>query len=78
LLLGFGVVFGVTQWMAAYRSGIASSAGTVMLAALPTLSGLQLLLAFLNYDIASVPRYPIHPLLGASTRRALGIADCRP
>jgi glycosyltransferase involved in cell wall biosynthesis len=66
LLLGFGLVFGSTQWLAAVRSGTASSAGTVMLAALPTLSGLQLLLAFLNYDIASTPRYPIHPSLGAS------------
>ena len=74
LLLGFGLVFGSTQWLAAVRSGTASSAGTVMLAALPTLSGLQLLLAFLNYDIASTPRYPIHPSLGASTGRELGKA----
>lgn len=74
LLLGFGLVFGSTQWLAAVRSGTASSAGTVMLAALPTLSGLQLLLAFFNYDIASTPRYPIHPSLGASTGQELGKA----
>jgi hypothetical protein len=31
-----------------------------MLAALPLLMGLQLLLAFIGYDIASVPKRPFH------------------
>ena len=35
--------------------------GTVMLAALPTLAGLQLLLAFVGYDVSNQPRRPIHP-----------------
>jgi len=72
-LLIFGVGFGISHWIDSVRTGIASSAGTVMLAALPTLSGLQLLLAFLSYDIAAVPSRPIHPLLGAATRRAQAI-----
>jgi dolichol-phosphate mannosyltransferase len=36
----------------------------VMLAALPILIGLQLLLSWLNFDVAAEPRQPIHPLLG--------------
>lgn len=60
LLLVFGVVFGGWHWIRAVREGVVASAGTVMLSALPTLMGLQLVLAFLNYDIASVPRRPIH------------------
>lgn len=61
LLLFFGgTVFGGLAWMESAREGVATSAGTVMLSALPVLMGLQLVLAFLAYDIASVPRHPKH------------------
>ncbi|MDE2606453.1 MAG: glycosyltransferase family 2 protein [Burkholderiales bacterium] len=60
LLLAFGMSFGGIHWLRSVQAGVAASAGTVMLSALPTLMGLQLLLAFLNYDIGSVPRRPIH------------------
>lgn len=58
LLFMFGVVFGGWHWFHALREGTATPAGTVMLSALPTLMGLQLVLAFLAHDIASVPRRP--------------------
>lgn len=58
LLFMFGVVFGGWHWFHAFREGTHASAGTVMLSALPTLMGLQLVLAFLAYDITSVPRRP--------------------
>jgi len=60
LLFGFGTVFGLRHWAYAIRTDIATPAGTVMLAALPVLMGAQLILAFLAYDIASVPRRAIH------------------
>lgn len=60
LLLVFGASFGGWNWMLASREGTTTSAGTVMLSALPVLMGLQLVLAFLAYDIASVPRRPRH------------------
>jgi glycosyltransferase involved in cell wall biosynthesis len=60
LLLLFGLVFGTTHWIAASRLGQATPAGTVMVAALPMIMGVQLILAFLAYDIASVPRRPLH------------------
>lgn len=69
MLLGFGGLFGVWQWVHAAQAGISTPAGTVMLAALPALMGLQFSLAFLSYDIAAVPRRPIHPSL-VSARRA--------
>ena len=59
LLLG-GTVFGLDAWLESTRTGVTTPAGTVMLSALPVLLGLQFLLAFLGYDIASVPRRPIH------------------
>lgn len=55
-LFVFGTVFGVTQWMTSASNHVATPAGTVMLSALPTLMGLQLILAFLAFDIGSVPR----------------------
>lgn len=59
-MLSFGVVFGVYQWQHSVGQGLFTSAGTVMLSALPIIVGLQLILAFLGYDIASVPRRPFH------------------
>ncbi len=60
LLFIFGSSFGLLQWWYAASNDIATPAGTVMLSALPTLMGLQLILAFLAYDIGSVPRTPRH------------------
>jgi dolichol-phosphate mannosyltransferase len=37
--------------------------GTIMIAALTFLIGFQLMLSFLNYDISSSPREPLHPFL---------------
>lgn len=59
-LLVFGAAFGSYHWYASSQSEIVTPAGTVMLSALPVLMGTQLILAFLAYDIASVPRYPCH------------------
>ena len=55
-----GSVYGLVNWVESARAGIETPAGTVMLAALPMLIGLQLVLAFLSYDIASVPKRPLH------------------
>ncbi len=60
LMFLFGTIFGITQWATAQAAGVATPAGTVMLSALPTLMGMQLILAFLAYDIGSVPRTPRH------------------
>lgn len=59
-LLAFGVVFGALHWIQALVTGTPTPTGTIMLAALPALVGLQLLLAFVSFDVANVPRQPIH------------------
>jgi glycosyltransferase involved in cell wall biosynthesis len=56
----FGIAFGVFHWVASVREGISTPIGTVMISALSVLCGLQLLLAFLSYDFANVPRRPLH------------------
>lgn len=63
-LLSFGVIFGLVQWYGAAASGEVAPLGTVMLAALPVLSGLQFLLAFFSYDISATPVNAIGELLG--------------
>lgn len=64
LFLGlFGACFGVATWIEAAAHGVTASSGTVMLAALPIIIGLQFLLAFLSFDIARVPRTPLSRIL---------------
>jgi glycosyltransferase involved in cell wall biosynthesis len=70
LLLFGGAIYGAWHWWMSARAGVATPAGTVMLSALPVLMGLQLVLAFLAYDIASVPRQPRHKRF--LSRKALG------
>lgn len=62
-LVVFGLSTGAYHWLESARMGVATPAGTVMLAALPILMGLQFLLAFLSYDIAQVPTHSRHHLL---------------
>ena len=68
-LLSFGLVFGSFHWWQSARLGTATPVGTIMIATVCVVSGLQFLLAFLSYDVASVPRRALHPLL--TTERLL-------
>lgn len=56
-LLAFGLAYGGWHWWESVATGRTAATGVIMLAAMPVLTGLQLLLAFLAYDIASVPRH---------------------
>jgi dolichol-phosphate mannosyltransferase len=60
LLFCGGGVFGIYHWINSMRAGVETSSGTVMLAALPILMGIQLILSFFGQDIAAVPRTPLH------------------
>lgn len=55
-LFGMGGIFGLYHWIASAYKGIFTPLGTIILSATSVLSGLQLILAFLGYDIASVPK----------------------
>ncbi len=55
----FGVLTGTADWIHSAHLGRATPAGAVMLAALPLALGVQLLLAFLNFDITAEPQRPI-------------------
>jgi dolichol-phosphate mannosyltransferase len=60
LMLSFGITYGSYHWLTSLHAGKITPAGTVMLSAMPVIIGLQFILAFLAYDIASVPKRPIH------------------
>ncbi len=70
-LLVLGLVFGTVEWIHfAERNSLASS-GTVMLAALPVILGCQLLLSFISFDMANIPREAIYPRLQSRSSRPL-------
>lgn len=60
IMMIFGMVFGAYNWVQSISFGLPSTSGTVMLSAMPVIIGIQLILAFLGYDIATVPTRPLH------------------
>lgn len=63
ILFLFGGLFGSFEWYWHARNNRFASTGTVMLAVLPMIIGMQFLLSFLNYDIANIPDRAIHTTL---------------
>jgi glycosyltransferase involved in cell wall biosynthesis len=63
-LFVFGLMAGSTFWLRSYFEGQEATAGEVMIAALPILSGMQLLLSALNFDMRNVPTVPHQKLFG--------------
>ena len=55
-MLIFGTWMGINGLAISSITGQSASTGTVMLAVLPLLLGIQLVLAFINFDINSTPR----------------------
>ncbi len=60
IMVIFGVIFGGYHWIVSWQEGVTTPPGTVMVAAMPLLIGIQFVLAFLAYDISAVPRRPLH------------------
>jgi hypothetical protein len=74
LLALFGAVWGVWHWALAAQAGAVASTGTVMIAVLPIIVGVQLLLQALTLDIQNVPTQPVHTSVRLVTaeRRTIG------
>ncbi len=62
----FGGIFGSYHWYLSAATGIETSAGTVMLAVLPIILGLQFLLQAINIDIQNVPTHPLQRSIRAT------------
>ena len=65
LVGGAGALFGIASWIHSSVTGVPATAGTVMLAALPVLAGIQFLIGALHYDIEAVPDVPLQTALVA-------------
>ncbi|HUH57405.1 MAG TPA: glycosyltransferase family 2 protein [Pseudomonadales bacterium] len=65
LLVCMGSIFGLSHWLESTLTGELSSSGTVMLAALPIILGVQFLIAFLQHDMSNIPTEPLAPQLPA-------------
>ena len=63
LLCLWAVLFGGVHWALSVASGQPASSGTVMVAALPLIIGIQFLIAFLHHDVSTVPREALAPEL---------------
>ncbi|HUP58142.1 MAG TPA: DPM/DPG synthase family glycosyltransferase [Bdellovibrionota bacterium] len=59
----FGFLFGASAWLEAAKTQVPSTSGTVMLAALPMVIGVQLLAVFGFYDILMPPKHPLQLLV---------------
>jgi glycosyltransferase involved in cell wall biosynthesis len=66
--LVFGAAFAAITWFSVAQRGVAAPVGTIMIAALSILIGVQLLLAFAAADMASVPSQPAGRLFGRGPR----------
>lgn len=65
----FGVWYGASAWIDGILANVPQTSGTVMVAALPVIIGVQLLLAFLTYDLQNIPKDAVHRrLVPARTR----------
>jgi hypothetical protein len=62
-LLLFGFIFGIVKWIQYAGLNVPAPTGTVMLAALPVLLGIQFLLSAIELDLRSVPKEPLSPPL---------------
>lgn len=60
LLVVAGAGWGGYAWLSFGSDGVFASTGQVMLASLPIIVGVQMVLAFLGYDMANVPRVALH------------------
>lgn len=60
ILVLFAVIFGGYNWISSAQHHVAAPVGTIMIATVSLLMGVQFLLAFIGHDVAQVPRRSIH------------------
>jgi len=69
-LLLFGLSIGSYTWYHSWRDQVGAPTGTIMLAVLPIIVGVQLLLAAVSSDVANVPKEPLQDSFDSSRAAA--------
>ena len=54
----FGTVWGLVHWVRSGQTGVEASTGTVMIAVVPLILGVQFLLQAVSLDIQGTPKVP--------------------
>ena len=62
LLMIFGATYGGYNWYHHANLGLQTPVGTAVISAISIMIGIQFILAFLAFDIASVPRRARHKM----------------
>ena len=60
ILFFFGMIFGGYHWFESAYQGVPATSGTVMVASLPIVMGINFMMAFLNYDMTTIPKHVFH------------------
>lgn len=55
-----GAIWGAYHWSLSIQTGVAASTGTVMIAVLPVILGVQFIIQALVIDIQNTPSHPLH------------------
>ncbi|MGP2410210.1 glycosyltransferase family 2 protein [Yersinia enterocolitica] len=63
MFFSFGAINGLVSWYSSLATGQPATSGTVMLAALPVMLGVQLLLSFIQADVENQPQIALTRLL---------------
>lgn len=59
ILFIFGIIFGFFHFIVSLTMGVAATAGTVMISALPIFTGFISLMQFMSFDIKNSPKFPL-------------------
>ncbi|MBV8199187.1 MAG: glycosyltransferase family 2 protein [Acidobacteria bacterium] len=69
-LSAFGTAWGVVHWVRSVETGVVATTGTVMIAVVPLILGVQLLLQAVSLDIQGAPKTPLSRSSRAGRLRA--------
>jgi dolichol-phosphate mannosyltransferase len=67
-MLAFGTLFGIYHWYQAAITNTNTPTGTIMLAVLPIIIGVQMLLEAVTLDVLNVPKTPLQTLMVGSNQ----------
>ena len=63
LLITLGALYGAYNWYLSASNGTPAHTGTIMLAVLPVMIGVQLLLSAISFDVTNIPVTPLQETL---------------
>jgi hypothetical protein len=63
ILLFFGMTFGLNKWQLYTELGELAPTGTIMIPTICFITGIQMILGFISFDVSSTPKHATYPTL---------------